>query len=198
MIKAVIFDLWNTLAKKKISVSKTLCDYFDLEFNGGFLSRYERLVQLYEWTSLEELAECFMQNFDVKINSKNKEFIVNTFNEATRTSMLFEGTKRVLSYLKDRYQLVLLSNTTPFETMKSEWLIDEYFKEVFYSYKTGHLKPKYNSFRQVMSVLGLQPEECLFVDDRLENVLAAESTGMKTILFKNTSQLEREMVNIVF
>ena len=33
--------------------------------------------------------------------------------------------------------------------------------------------------------LAVKPEECIFIDDMLKNVQAAESTGMKGIVYKD-------------
>ena len=35
----------------------------------------------------------------------------------------------------------------------------------------------------------LQAEKCLFIDDNLQNVMAARHNGMKAICFKDASQL---------
>ena len=46
-------------------------------------------------------------------------------------------------------------------------------------------KPDPAIYRLAAERLGVKPEECVFVDDLLENVEAAESIGMKGIVFKD-------------
>ena len=46
-----------------------------------------------------------------------------------------------------------------------------------------------------MSRFNLDPEECLFIDDNLRNVKAAELLNIPSIQFKSPEQLEKELKN---
>ncbi len=57
------------------------------------------------------------------------------------------------------------------------------------------IKPDSAIYLRLCEKFGLMPSECLFTDDKSENIAGAESVGMKGILFRNAedfaSQLER-------
>ena len=40
----------------------------------------------------------------------------------------------------------------------------------------------------------LQPEQIIFIDDKLANVKAAQSVGMHAIHFKNAKQLRKQLI----
>ena len=45
------------------------------------------------------------------------------------------------------------------------------------------LKPDEKIYRTFLEKYGLKADECLFVDDREENVIGAQSVGMQTFRF---------------
>jgi len=57
------------------------------------------------------------------------------------------------------------------------------------------IKPDPLIYRTLLEKYGLQAEECLFIDDREENVAAARELGMQAIRFENYEQAREEMEN---
>ncbi|AWS42756.1 HAD family phosphatase [Streptosporangium sp. 'caverna'] len=66
------------------------------------------------------------------------------------------------------------------------WL--KHFDVVAFSCRTGHTKPDLDAYRWCCQTLDLAPERILFVDDRAENIQAAEAIGMRTHLFTGPTQ----------
>jgi putative hydrolase of the HAD superfamily len=56
------------------------------------------------------------------------------------------------------------------------------FDVVVISGEVGMRKPEERIFRHATGLLGLDPDECVFVDDIQVNVAAAEAVGMTAIL----------------
>jgi len=54
-------------------------------------------------------------------------------------------------------------------------------------------KPDPEIFRRAVEVLGTIPHHVIFVDDLLENVLAARTVGMRAFQFVNADSLTREL-----
>jgi putative hydrolase of the HAD superfamily len=46
-------------------------------------------------------------------------------------------------------------------------------------------KPDPRAYQQVLALTGARPDECIFADDRLANLLPASELGMKTVLVKD-------------
>jgi putative hydrolase of the HAD superfamily len=57
-------------------------------------------------------------------------------------------------------------------------LFPEMFDVVVISSEVGMRKPEEEIFRHAAALLGLEPEECVFIDDIEANVLAAEAVGL--------------------
>jgi epoxide hydrolase-like predicted phosphatase len=70
----------------------------------------------------------------------------------------------------------LLSNSWGNEYPREGW--DELFDAVVISGEVGMRKPEARIYRLVAERLGLQPEECVFVDDLAPNIRGAAEVGM--------------------
>jgi epoxide hydrolase-like predicted phosphatase len=64
-------------------------------------------------------------------------------------------------------------------------LLDELFDAVVISGEVGLHKPQPEIFLLACERLGLEPAECVFVDDLRENVAGAEAVGMSAILHRD-------------
>jgi putative hydrolase of the HAD superfamily len=63
----------------------------------------------------------------------------------------------------------------------------------YYSCRLGAAKPDPRAFQLVLSDLGAQPGEVLFIDDRAENTRTAGDLGMHAITFTSARTLDREL-----
>jgi HAD superfamily hydrolase (TIGR01509 family) len=61
--------------------------------------------------------------------------------------------------------------------------IDEYFAGSVISGALGIVKPQPGIYQALIELLPCQPRECLFVDDRAENLDGAAGEGLATVLF---------------
>ena len=59
------------------------------------------------------------------------------------------------------------------------------------------VKPEEAIYELTCMKLGLKPDECVFADDKTENVEAARAYGMCGICFKNAAQYEAELRDII-
>lgn len=59
------------------------------------------------------------------------------------------------------------------------------------------VKPEPEIYNILFDRYDLKPEECVFADDREENIAAAESLGMRAVLFTNTQDFEMKLMNIL-
>ncbi|MEO1256621.1 MAG: HAD family phosphatase, partial [Bacteroidota bacterium] len=99
----------------------------------------------------------------------------------------------------ERFQTFILSNTNMIHEIAFEEMImmktgkdslRDFVKEVYYSHEIGMRKPNLNCYRFVIDDIGLYSSRMLFLDDRLDNVEAAQKAGMKALqIFDPDSQL---------
>ena len=54
----------------------------------------------------------------------------------------------------------------------------------------GLLKPDPDYFQHILGELQIDPVECIFIDDRFENVLSARSLGINGLVFESVEKLK--------
>ncbi|WP_421764973.1 HAD family hydrolase [Ekhidna sp.] len=113
--------------------------------------------------------------------------------ESIWNSMLKSITKeRMDKVLKigEKYRTYILSNTNIIHEIAYEEMIMEetgkaslrdFVDEVFYSHEIGLRKPNLNCYEYVIDEIDNYPSRMLFLDDRLDNVEAAQIAGMKAV-----------------
>ncbi len=55
------------------------------------------------------------------------------------------------------------------------------------------VKPEPEIYQRLFRKFGLNPQECIFTDDKIENIEGSERVGMKGILFRNALQYWSEL-----
>ena len=64
---------------------------------------------------------------------------------------------------------------------------------VVLSYETGLVKPQKEIYQYLLRTYGLRAEECVFVDDRRDNIEGGEREGIKGIYFTSQRQAAAEL-----
>ena len=108
-------------------------------------------------------------------------------------------TVQILELLKRNYSIWLLSNTNPKhiqDEIEKRYLFPKLVDGTVYSFDVGHRKPEKKIYEIAMHLASAKPQECLFVDDLIENIQAAELVGIKGIHFKSSRQLKNELLRI--
>lgn len=62
-----------------------------------------------------------------------------------------------------------------------------------FSYEVQYTKPEREIYETLLRKYGLNPTECVFIDDNRANIVAANELGMATIHFHTKSQAEEEL-----
>ncbi len=92
--------------------------------------------------------------------------------------------------LRPRYKTAILSNagSGAREAMTQKFQLDAVFDPMIISAEEGLAKPDARIFHLATQRIGIAPDEAIFIDDRLENVQAARSVGMRGVQFQDTTQ----------
>ena len=61
------------------------------------------------------------------------------------------------------------------------------------SYQIHHAKPEPEIYQYLFSKYHLEPEECIFFDDRKANTIAAEKLGMRAVTIESREMLLQEL-----
>lgn len=114
--------------------------------------------------------------------------------------MLGDAIEGTVSLLKQcianpKLRVVALTNwsaeTFPVALKKFDFL--HWFEGIVVSGEEKTRKPFPEIYNTTLSRFNLDPEECLFIDDNLRNVKAAELLTIPSIQFKSPEQLEKEL-----
>ncbi len=192
-IKAILFDLGNVLvfydtrrASKAFSEALSVSE---IEvWNAFFISDVEHAYTTGEISS-REFYERVSGQFPSKLSF---EVFAKIWNDIFLEN---EEMPELLERLEKHYPLYLISNTNDlhFEHIRKQFNVLHYFKRCFPSHEVGHRKPDPETFRHVLSQIGLEPAETVFVDDTPDFVASARSVGIQAIQFHSRKILEGEL-----
>lgn len=101
-----------------------------------------------------------------------------------------EGMGDLIRHIKEDYGVdtYLLSNISHyFADHAQEVPILSLIDHPIYSSKCGMVKPSAEIYLHLLRTYGLEPSDCLFVDDRADNVDAARAVGIQGYLFDGSA-----------
>ncbi len=202
MIKALIFDLDNTLIDRQRAfremlnrefhalfqdealVSQMVQDVMDWDNNGTV----ERIVVFKKWVEKYHVTVITAEELDQKWS-----------NESGTVAFLFDDVRDTLTKLKKKYKLALLTNGNAssqrrkIHTIQIDDLID-------YSLVSGEFsvrKPDKRIFEYTCKALGLQCEECAYIGDNYNiDVLGSRNAGMLPIYVSRNNELHDDVQTI--
>jgi putative hydrolase of the HAD superfamily len=102
------------------------------------------------------------------------------------------GARGMIDFARDRgFRLAVLTNDSVelFAARQRALGACNDFAAIVVSAAIGITKPDPRIYRSVLSALAVQPGECLFVDDRADNVEAARNLGMQGVVFESHTQV---------
>ena len=104
----------------------------------------------------------------------------------------------LVNFLRDlraKYTVILLSNAWDDlrQVIVEEFQIENAFDRLVISAEIGLVKPDLKIFQWLISQLGIEPAEAVFVDDFPHNVEGAQAAGMQAIHFRSPDQALEEL-----
>jgi putative hydrolase of the HAD superfamily len=118
------------------------------------------------------------------------------FGRLTEAHIVDDDTGSILAALRQRgLKLGCITNTVLSEARIREALAEQdfldYFDSVVVSADMGYRKPHPSLFRRALTDLGVEPEEAVFVGDRMpDDILPSQAAGMRTVLTHQYRQEE--------
>ena len=109
---------------------------------------------------------------------------------------VFEESIEILRQLKDKkYECYVLSNWSAetFEGMTRDYPFLQLFDGLLISGEDKLIKPDQAIYQLAKKRFNLDPEETVFIDDKLENIEAAQKMNFKTVHLTNPKIIEMEI-----
>ncbi|MCX6820954.1 MAG: HAD family phosphatase [Candidatus Aenigmarchaeota archaeon] len=120
-----------------------------------------------------------------------RSFVINQ----RRAYRLNEGVLAIIDRLHAAgYVTPSITNTPSKRFERDERLRgNKVFDGVVESAKLGISKPDRRIYEHALRRFNLRPDECVFVDDKEENLAPAAAMGMQTVLFRSAKQLKDDL-----
>ncbi len=181
MIKAIIFDCFGVLLGNAYKTHLMEVEREDPErakeirainhaSDMGILSREE---------TAEHISALFGMDTDEFLAEQNQVEVPN---------------RQLLEYiaeLKKDYKVALLSNISSRERLSIRFVngeLESHFDTVVASGDEGYVKPQPEIYQIAATRLGVNPNECVMIDDILEFCEGARAVGMQAIQFQTNHQ----------
>lgn len=198
MIKVLIFDFGGVLGPDS--------DDWNHSFQKVLLQTgliFEEIQEVFglHWPKLKVGQEA-TRNFwkDVAKISKDKilpEALEKIYFSGMRVNRLILNL--VKKYKNKGLKLVILSNEAKnwMDEKVKRFLLRKIFEKIYCSADLGIGKPNKEIFNYLLKDLKIKPNEAVFVDNQEPNIEVARSLGIKSILFKNFEQLEKDLSSLI-
>jgi putative hydrolase of the HAD superfamily len=195
MITWFLFDLGNTLIKLAYErVLENICRDATatrdevveiLELPGGYRDMERGLISF--WEFYEHLCD----KAGYRGSGRDFHAIWSDFFDGP-----IIGMEELLERVRERYRVAFLSNSNEVHAE----LIPRKFAALFrkddrfiFSHRFRVAKPDPEMFRRALEIIGALPQQVVFIDDLIENVLAARVVGMQAFQFRDAERLAREL-----
>ncbi|MBQ3498103.1 MAG: HAD family phosphatase [Clostridia bacterium] len=186
MIKNIIFDMGNVLldynpdaAMQMLGINEKAKPVILKELFGG-----NEWVQLDLGNiSIDEAFESIKQRVPEEYHTDLRKCI----DEWDVCMVPVEGAKEFCDYVKaNGYNAYVLSNAhKSFYRYFPRYFDLDFFDGVVVSADVHTVKPDIKIYKHLLEKYSLKAEECLFIDDRADNVKGAIKAGMRAHQFKN-------------
>ncbi len=186
-MKVILFDFWGTLVQNGVwSPIKQVKNILqiDLPFS-DYVVRMERAMMTKPFASLREAFEAVCEEFEINAPEDVMEELIGMWNKSWMLAKPFYETVEVLQALKEKYTVVLVSNTDCISVKRvlEKFELEQHFHQMFLSCEVGMIKTDEAFLEHVLKEIGVEKEDCLLVGDSLQSdVKAAENAGIKAML----------------
>jgi putative hydrolase of the HAD superfamily len=116
----------------------------------------------------------------MKEQSQPNQETIEVFSELAKQNRYFLATLNNESLLLNGYRI-------------EKFGLKSIFRSFFSSCYLGSRKPDPEIYDKVLGILQIEPQKCLFIDDRLENLEYAGRRGMNVICFQDVAGLRMDL-----
>ena len=209
-IKHFIFDFGGVLIEKTF-VLKNLLDMVEVDLNisiprmeDSYIRKLKRKLSSGRITSrlfLEKIFEKFYYPFQKKsgtLPSKkvNVEYYLELwFDLYSQVAQVSVEMAEIIERLHQAGYIVSLMSNTHDIHARSNMLKGFYdiFDNVFLSNEIGLIKPDMDKYKYVIKKLDTKPKKCVFIDDKIQNLVPARELGIIVIRFEDFEDFKEKL-----
>jgi epoxide hydrolase-like predicted phosphatase len=209
-IKHFIFDFGGVLIEKTF-VLKNLLDMIEADLNisipredDSYVRKIKRSLSSGRISSKEFLEKIF-EKYYYPIQKKNGALPTKKVNAEYYVELWFDLYSQVTNISLEMAEIIerlhqadytvsLMSNTHDIHA-KSNLLRGFYdiFDHVFLSNEIGIIKPDMDKYKYVLKKLDTKPKKCVFIDDKIRNLVPARELGFIVIRFESFDKFKEQL-----
>lgn len=187
MIKNIIFDFGNIITK--FNEYNMVSEFTDNEEVKRFL--IDNVINSDEWVgkgmidlgiiTLEEAAN----RINERTNNIHKDEVTNFLLGFSNKLIINDNILEIIENLRNKdYKTYVLSNTNKvtFDLFRDK--LEPFFDGLVLSYEIKMIKPFEKIYEYLLEAYHLNPNECIFLDDREENIITANRLGINGRVIK--------------
>ncbi len=192
MIKAVIFDLNGVFIQSKL-LNERFAEDFGVA-NEKFMPALKKIMAQVRKPGAKSLYyhwKPYLKKWNVNL-SKHKFY-----------DYWFKAEKQVLEMttlateIKSRgIEIFILSNNFAERAnyyKKNFPFLKSLPDKIYYSWKTGFIKPDPRAIKLILKENKLRPNECLYFDDSAKNIAVAKLLGIKSFMFRGAKKTKQRL-----
>jgi putative hydrolase of the HAD superfamily len=188
MIKAIIFDFFGVL------VTEGFKKFRDENFP-NHQEKWRQAIDLVNRHDSGEITKLDFIKGMASISGKSFDQVAASINKNLPNKQLLGYIK---TELKPKYKISILSNSGDDYTKLLLAPDDvKMFDDIVLSYRFKIIKPQPEIFELAAQRLGVQPQECLFVDDSNNHCAGAQKVGMKTIFYQDFPSFKQKIEQVL-
>lgn len=160
--------------------------------------------ELEEIETFKEFYTEIFKNLNLNINSDITNKLAIDITKNPKKYAFYEDSLSIIPKLKKSFKISLVSDAWPSMRLIYDYNnMTQYFDSIIISSELGVLKPHKLMYQSALDNLNLKPEECIFLDDNIDNCIGAKKIGITPILvsrnhedYLNNSKKYKDYVNI--
>lgn len=182
MYTTIIFDFFDVIHSDPL---KRWLDQHGLAREGGIA----------EASMMVDKGHVDMAGFYKKLSQASGQDPADIAAVFGKTDLIDTGMVTLIDRLRINYKIGLLSNSAGsyIRPILEEHSIGYLFDEIVISGEVGMIKPHTEIFDFILGKMNVSAKEAVFVDDNTHNTDAAESVGIKGIVFRDAKTLEKDL-----
>jgi len=212
-IKHIIFDFGGVMAERSF-VLKNLLDIIEADlkikiprFENKFYRKNKRLLSSGRITSrnfleniLNEYYYPFQENKGALPPKKvNLAYYMELwFQLHTKLTKISADMEIIIErFHKAGYKISLMSNVYDIYAKSNELRgFYDIFDNIFLSNEIGLIKPDIEKYKYVLKKLDAKPKHCIFIDDKIKNLVPARELGIIIVKFESFKKFNQQLDKI--
>ncbi|MFX1280828.1 MAG: HAD-IA family hydrolase [Promethearchaeota archaeon] len=209
-IKHFIFDFGGVIVEKTF-VMKNLFDMLDADLNfklprleNSYVRKIKRSLssgRISSYEFLEKIFDKFYYPFQktggaLPTKKVNIEYYVELwFDLYSQVTNISSDMAEIVERLHQAGYIVSLMSNTHDIHAKSNMVKGFYdiFDNVFLSNEIGLIKPDMEKYKYVIKKLDTSPKKCIFIDDKIKNLVPARELGIIVIRFESFKKFKETL-----